>query len=80
MKINYGTYYWQNELVRLRPATADDWDAFYLNYFDSPARFLLDSLIEVPLTEDEAKEVWNEFIDSSKKKGRLNFTIETLDL
>jgi RimJ/RimL family protein N-acetyltransferase len=79
MKINYDTYYWQNELVRLRPATTDDWDAFYLNYFDSPARFLLDSLIEVPLTEDGAKEVWNEFIESSKKKGRLNFTIETLE-
>ncbi|MFT9496527.1 GNAT family N-acetyltransferase [Anaerosolibacter sp.] len=79
MRINYDTYYWQNELVRLRPATVDDWDEFYLNYFDSPARFLLDSLIELPLTETGANEVWREFIENSKKQGRHNFTIETLD-
>lgn len=79
MKINYDTYYWQNELVRLRPATINDWDQFYLNYFDSPARFFLDSLIELPLTEDGAKEVWSEFIENSKNKGRHNFKIETLD-
>lgn len=79
MKVNYDTYYWQNDIVRLRPATVDDWDEFYQNYFDSPARFLLDSLIELPLTEYEAKEVWSEFIESSKKKGRINFSVETLD-
>lgn len=79
MKINYDTYYWQNELVRLRPTTVDDWDQFYLNYFDSPARFFLDSLIEIPLTEEGAKEVYSEFIENSKKKGRLNFIVETLE-
>ncbi|WP_026478374.1 GNAT family N-acetyltransferase [Alkaliphilus transvaalensis] len=79
MKINYDTYYWQNELVRLRPSTHEDWDEFYVNYFDSPARFLLDSLIELPLTEEGAKEVWGNFIENSKKEGRHNFTIETLE-
>lgn len=79
MKINYDTYYWQNELVRLRPSTVDDWDQFYMNYFDSHARFFLDCLIETPLTEEGAKEVWSDFIESSKKKGRLNFAVETFD-
>jgi RimJ/RimL family protein N-acetyltransferase len=79
MKINFDTYYWQNELIRLRPATADDWDMFYNNYFDTPARFFLDSLVELPLTEEGAKETWRIFIENSKNQGRYNFTIETLD-
>ena len=79
MEINYSTYFWQNNLVRLRPVTADDWNTFYLNYFDSPARFFLNSVVELPLTEDGAKEAWNDFIENSKKVGLLTFTIDALD-
>lgn len=79
MKIDYSTYYWQTDRIRLRPATNEDWSAFYENYFDTPARFLLDSLVELPLNKEDAKMVWEGFIENSKKEGRINFTIESLE-
>jgi len=80
MNIDYSNYYWQNEKVRLRRATADDWDAFYSNYYDSAARFLLDSEIELPIDETGAKERWREFVENTAKGGKnFIFTIETLD-
>jgi len=79
INIDYSSYYWQNDRVRLRRATIDDWDAFYLNYFDSAARFLLDSEIELPLDEEGAKERWREFIESTARSKNFIFTIETHD-
>jgi RimJ/RimL family protein N-acetyltransferase len=79
MKINYSNYYWQNEKVRLRRATADDWDIFYLNYYDSNARFFLDSEIELPRNEDNAKEHWRGFMENTAKSNNFAFTIETID-
>jgi RimJ/RimL family protein N-acetyltransferase len=78
-EIDYSKYYWQNNTVRLRPATLDDWDEFYYNYFDNPARFFLDSLIELPLTEEGAKAQWKESVESAKEKGQIKLTIETLN-
>jgi len=79
MKVDYSNYYWQNDKVRLRRATVDDWDAFYSNYYDSAARFFLDSEIELPRNEDDAKEHWREFIENTAKSNNFIFTIETLD-
>jgi RimJ/RimL family protein N-acetyltransferase len=79
MKINYLNYYWQNEKVRLRRATADDWDIFYLNYYDSNARFFLDSEIELPRNEENAKEHWRGFMENTAKSNNFAFTIETVD-
>ena len=79
MKIDYSNYYWQNEKVRLRRATVEDWDGFYSNYYDSAARFFLDSEIELPLDEDSAKERWRELVESTAKGKNFIFTIETLD-
>ncbi len=77
MEINYDTYYWKNDIVHLRPCTSEDWEEFYINYFDSPARFFLDSLVELPLTEEEAKQQWKDFLEKSKQQGRINFIIES---
>jgi len=75
--INYSTYYWQNELVRLRSSTADDWEEEYYNCFDSPARFILQSELELPPVESSQR------LSAEKYAGfqtnRLMFTIETLD-
>ena len=79
MTIDYSTYYWQNGMVRLRKATTDDWDVFYSNYFDNPARFLLDNEIELPLNEDGAKERWQEFVENTENSKNFIFTIESLD-
>lgn len=34
-EIKYDKYYWQNNLVRLRPWSEDDWEWDYINGFDS---------------------------------------------
>ncbi|MCL2754054.1 MAG: GNAT family N-acetyltransferase [Defluviitaleaceae bacterium] len=79
MEIDYSNYFWQNEKVRLRRATADDWDMFYYNYFDSDARFFLDNEIELPGNEENAKEHWCNFIENTEKSRNFAFTTETLD-
>ncbi len=79
MEVDYSNYFWQNEKVRLRRATVDDWDVFYTNYFDSQARFFLDSEIELPRNEDDAKEHWRKFIEDTAKNSNFIFAIETLD-
>lgn len=71
-------YFWQTDTIRLRPATQEDWLPFYENYFDTPARVLLDYEVQLPLTREGAQEVWREFLATSPERGRLNFTVETL--
>lgn len=78
MKIDYSNYYWQNEKVRLRKAKIEDWDNFYTNYFDNAARFFLDSEIELPKNEEDAKEHWREFVEKTAVSKNFIFTIETL--
>jgi RimJ/RimL family protein N-acetyltransferase len=77
--ISYDNYYWQNELVRLRATTPEDWEAAYPSMYDSEARFLLQEEMELPpvmsLRQEENKQ-WENFNQAS---GRIMFTIETLD-
>lgn len=79
MNINYENYYWQNNLIRLRAMEPSDWEMSYLNKFDSEARRLLQSEIELPPTENEAKESTEKYTYFSDKTHRLMFVIETLD-
>ena len=77
-EINYSKYYWQNDKVRLRAPKSNDWEEHFYNYFDSEARFLLESQIELPKNidiEEEDSKKYNEF----NKTGRIVFTIETID-
>ena len=39
--ISYENYYWQNEVVRLRAGTFEDWEDAYVNMFDSKSRCFL---------------------------------------
>jgi len=77
--ISYDNYYWQNELVRLRASTFEDWEDEYPNYFDSKARFLLQEEIELPPVTSDIQEQYRQFAGFNKETGRLMFTIETLD-
>jgi len=76
-QINYSTYYWQNDLVRLREGKPEDWEESYYNCFDSPARFMLQSELELPPVETEHRQSSDEY--AGFKTGRLMFAIETLD-
>ncbi len=77
--ISYENYYWQNELVRLRASTFEDWEDGYPNYFDSQARFLLEEEIELPPVAEAVQEEARKFANFNQETGRLMFTIETLD-
>jgi len=77
--ISYENCYWQNELVRLRAATFEDWKDAYPNYFDSKARFLLEEEIELPPVAATVQEQYKRLASFNKKTDRLMFTIKTLD-
>ena len=82
-EIDYNNYYWQDDLVRLRAANADDWEFHHYNRFDTPSRLLLDYLVELPPTIKESQEKTAIFADFDQStghgRGRFMFAAETLD-
>ena len=48
--IIYDNYYWQNDLVRLRAWSTDDWKWDYYNNFDSKSLMLADCEISLSPT------------------------------
>ena len=77
-KINYENYYWQNDIVRLRAMEPEDWEEHYYNCYDSKARRMLQSELELPPTISKNKSAIEDFSDFNDTK-RLMFTIESLD-
>lgn len=77
--IDYQQYFWQDDRVRLRAVRPDDWMHHYVNRFDTPARLLLDAMVELPPTEAEARHFAEEWTDFGNAASRLMFSIETLD-
>lgn len=77
--IIFDTYFWQNELVRLRAMEESDWEDHYYNRFDTPARRVLNYEVELPPTVTEAKDFIARFQEFKLGTGRLMFTITTLD-
>lgn len=77
--IDYSTYYWQDDTVRLRAMKSEDWELHYLSRFDSSARRGLQYEIELPPTEDGDRQMAIEYANFNKTRGRIMFTIETLD-
>lgn len=75
-EIDYSNYYWQDGEVRLRAIQEGDWEGYYLNRFDTPARRLLQNAVELPPTISEAKKFAEEYAEFSA--NRLMFTIENL--
>ncbi|MBM7566005.1 GNAT family N-acetyltransferase [Paenibacillus sacheonensis] len=74
--IDYSNYFWQDDAIRLRATKPEDWEGHYINRFDTPARRLVDCLVELPPTVAEAQA----FSESHAGFGsnRLMFTMETL--
>lgn len=78
MKIDYSRYFWQNDLVRLRPWKKKDGIKHYEDEFDSVARRKLQYVLELPpvydaVNSDEEEQVYN------PDNGRYSFSIETLE-
>lgn len=78
-EINYQNYYWQNEIVRLRPLKTEDWEEQYYIRFDSYARKLLRCEIELPPSINLEKQTTEQFANFNRHEGRLMFAIENLN-
>lgn len=74
--IDYTSYYWQDDEIRLRSIKAEDWESIYLTAFDTPARRFLECTIELPPTISGAKKFVEENVEFSSTNGRIMFTIE----
>lgn len=78
-EINYINYFWQNDLVRLRAISNDDWREHFHGMFDTKGRRVLDYEVALPASEESQKEMMRQFVDFAPGTGRLMFCIETLD-
>lgn len=63
----------------MRAIQAEDWEGHYYNRFDTPARRLLESVVELPPTIAEAKSFAEKFAEFPSDEGRIMFTIEDLN-
>jgi RimJ/RimL family protein N-acetyltransferase len=77
--ISYERYFWQNELVRLRSLTPEDWEAAYPSLFDSPARLFLQEETELPPVKATVQEQHRNWANFNQETGLVMFTIDTLD-
>ncbi|OBR67650.1 acetyltransferase [Paenibacillus oryzae] len=77
-KIDFSDYYWQDDVIRLRAISAEDWESCYIGGFDTPARQLLECETELPPTVTDAKRFVEQNTDFTSTNGRIMFTIETL--
>lgn len=75
----HGQYFWKNSRIALRLATEADWEAHFASYFDSEARFLLNSELELPADAMRDKDKWAEFVSPAATHGRIVFIIEDND-
>ena len=78
-EINYSTYFWQDDVIRLRAMESNDWESFYINRFDTPARRILNYEVELPPTVEEAQSLTEKFGNFKEGTGRLMFVAETLE-
>ncbi|GCD08896.1 GNAT family N-acetyltransferase [Clostridium tagluense] len=78
-EIVYENYFWQNDLVRLRAWSPEDWEWDYYNNFDTSAMRLGDCEVPFPPTVLESKNFSEKIANLSNNTGRTYFAIETLE-
>lgn len=78
-EIVYKNYFWQNDLVRLRAWSADDWEWDFYNTFDTPAVVFADCEVSLPSTVLGSKSYSEKIANLSDSNGKTYFAIETLD-
>jgi RimJ/RimL family protein N-acetyltransferase len=76
--MDYSRYFWQGQLVRLRPLQEDDLDNTLDARLDSPARQVLQLGVELPVTADEARAFLERRGGCNDVNGVIVFAVETL--
>jgi len=78
-EIVYDNYYWQNDLVRLRPWSEEDWEWIYYTGFDSSLGRLAGYKVDLPPTVSGAKEYCKGVENSTENNSSIVFAIDTLE-
>ncbi len=74
--IKYNHYFWQDDNIRLRSMQEGDWESYYYNRYDTPGRRLVNYVIDLPPTVEEAQNFANSFKDFLNESEKIMFTIE----
>ena len=78
-EIVYENYFWQNDLIRLRAWSAEDWEWDFYNTFDTSAVVFADCEVHLPGTVLGSKNFSERIANLSDNNGRIYFAIETLN-
>lgn len=79
IEIDYNNYFWQNNLVRLRPWSEDDWEWDYYSTFDTDGDRFADYNVDLPPTVLRSKEYSRKIANLTVNNYRTAFAIETLE-
>jgi RimJ/RimL family protein N-acetyltransferase len=77
-EIDYSRYFWQGQLVRLRPLSADDAECSQVNSLDTPARQLLQLGVELPTTVELERAKLDRLAGCKEVGGLIVFGIDNL--
>lgn len=73
------TYYWQDELVRLRPMRREDADLWLAEATDSASLRFLNYGMTLPASAHAAQEFGERYAEFNNREERIMFSIENLD-
>ncbi len=77
--LDYSSYFWQGEKVRLRPLRIDDAEQSFISSLDSPSRQLLQLGIELPTSVALLKVTLEKYVSCKDADGVIVFAIENLE-
>jgi len=77
MNPDYSNYFWQGELVRLRPMQLEDAELNFLASLDSPSRQVLQLGIELPSSLELQRKTMEKYAGCKEVDGVILFAIET---
>jgi RimJ/RimL family protein N-acetyltransferase len=77
--MDYSRYFWQGDLVRLRPLRADDAEQCFIDALDSPSRQVLQLGIELPRSVEQWREFLTTYADCKDVNGIMIFSVDDLN-
>lgn len=77
--MDYSKYFWQGDMVRLRPLHIDDAENAFANMLDSPARQVLELGIELPHSVEQLRQFMDKYADCKDVDGIIVFAIDDLE-
>jgi len=77
--LDYSRFFWQGDVVRLRPLRLDDADQIFAASLDSPSRQVLQLGVELPSSPELMRSSDEKWIGCKGADGATIFMIETID-